>query len=131
MNEKTNFNEKNEIEELACNILIDILDIPHQPRYLSERHKQNSEYCDKFEKEFIKGLTYEQRKDYDSLISAKTLTSTTEFEYMLLCGMQIKVALDELIKNPLKFLRLYDRIGTPACELYKSRKQKMEEQDNE
>ena len=65
MNEKTNFNEKNEIEELACNILIDILDAPHRPRYLSESHKQNLEYCDKFEKEFIKGLTYEQRKDYD------------------------------------------------------------------
>ena len=131
MNEKTNFNEKNEIEELACSILIDILDIPHRPRYLSESHKQNLEYCDKFEKEFIKGLTYEQRKDYDSLTSAKTLTSTTEFNYMLLCGIQIKVALDELIKNPLKILRLDDRIGTPACELYKSSKQKMEEQDNE
>lgn len=87
---------------MACNILIYILDIPHQPRYLSERHKQNSKYCDKFEKEFIKGLNYEQRKDYDSLISAKTLTSATEFEYVLLFGMQIKVALDELIKNPLK-----------------------------
>ena len=131
MNEKFNFNEKNEIEEVACNILIDLLDIPHQPRYLSESHKQNSEYCDKFEKEFIKGLTYEQRKDYDSLMSAKTLTQAPEFDYMLLCGMQIKVALDELIKNPLKILRLYDRIGTPACELYKSSKQKMEEQDND
>ncbi len=30
--------------------------------------------------------------------------------------MQIKVVLDELIKNPLKFLGLYDRVGTPACE---------------
>lgn len=126
-----NFNEENEIEEVACNILMDILDIPNQPRYLSERHKQNSEYCDEFEKEFIKGLNYEQRKDYNSLMSAKILTSTAESEYMLLCGMQIKVALDELIKNPLKFLGLYDRVGTPACELYKSSKQKMEEQDNE
>ena len=131
MNEKFNFNEKNEIEEVACNILIDLLDIPHQPRYLSESHKQNSEYCDKFEKEFIKGLTYEQRKDYDSLMSAKTLTQAPEFDYMLLCGMQIKVALDELIKNPLKILRLYDKVGTPASRVYKSVKQKMEEQDND
>ncbi len=71
-----NFNEKSEIEEVACNILMDILDIPNPPWYLSERHKQNSEYCDGFEKEFIKGLNYEQRKDYNSLMSAKILTST-------------------------------------------------------
>ena len=44
-------------------------------------------------------------------------TSSTEFEYMLLCGMQIKVAMDELIKNPLKFLRLYEKIGVPASKL--------------
>ncbi len=124
MNKKIDFNEKNKIEELACDVLIKILDVPHRPRYLSESHKQNLEYCDKFEKEFIKSLTYEQRKDYDSLMSAKTLTQTPEFDYMLLCGMQIKVALDELIKNPLKILRLYDKVGTPASKVYKSVKQK-------
>ena len=59
------------------------------------------------------------------------LTSSTEFEYMLLCGMQIKVAMDELIKNPLKILRLYEKIGVPASKLYKSVKQKMEEQNND
>ncbi len=131
MNEKIDFNEKNKIEELTCDVLIKILDVPHHPRYLSERHKQNSEYCGKFEEEFVKGLSYEQQIDYDSLKSAKMLTSAIEFEYMLLCGMQIKVAMDELIKNPLKILRLYEKIGAPASKLYKSVKQKMEEQNND
>ena len=58
-------------------------------------------------------------------------TSSTEFEYMLLCGMQIKVAMDELIKNLLKILGLYEKIGAPASRLYKSVKQKMEEQNND
>lgn len=31
MNEKIDFNEKNKIEELACDVLIKILDVPHQP----------------------------------------------------------------------------------------------------
>ena len=75
MNEKIDFNEKNKIEELACDVLIKILDVPHHLRYLSERHKQNSEYCSKFEEEFVKGLSYEQQRDYDSLVSAKMLTS--------------------------------------------------------
>ena len=37
----------------------------------------------------------------------------------------------KLIKNPLKILRLYEKIGAPASKLYKSVKQKMEEQNND
>ena len=56
------FNKKTEIEELACKILESIINTFSQPKYLSQRHKENSEYYDEFEKEFEKGLSYEQKK---------------------------------------------------------------------
>ena len=38
------FNKKTEIEELACKILESIINTFSQPKYLSQRHKENSEY---------------------------------------------------------------------------------------
>lgn len=125
------FSEKTKVEEFACEILTGILNIPCQPPYLTQRHKENSEYYDEFQKQFEKGLTYEQIKDFDSLISIKNAVESTEYDYILLCGMQIKSAIDEILKNPLKILRLCDDNGTPACKIYKSIKQKMEEKGNE
>lgn len=131
MNKKIELNEKTELEKMACRLLMNISDIPRPPEYLTENHRQNLEYCNKFEKEFIKGLTYEQIKNYDSLMSSKNMTLTTEFDYMLLCGVQIKTALDELIKNLLKFMNLHDSSGDfLASNIYKSIKQKMQELDN-
>ena len=124
------FNQKTEVEELACEILESIINTFSQPKYLSQKHKENSEYYDEFEKAFEKGLSYEQEKDLDSLISIKNAVESTEFDYALLFGMQIKSAIDEIIKNPLKILNLCDNAGTPAREIYKSVKQLKEEKDN-
>lgn len=128
MNKK--FTQKTEVEEFACEILTGILNIPCQPPYLTQRHKENSEYYDEFQKQFEKGLTYEQTKDFDSLISIRNAVESTEYDYILLCGMQIKAAIDEILKNPLKILKLCDNDGTTAREIYKSVKQRMEEKDN-
>ena len=128
MNKK--FTQKTEVEEFACDILTGILSIPCQPPYLTQRHKENSEYYDEFQKQFEKGLTYEQTKDFDSLISIRNAVESTEYDYILLCGMQIKAAIDEILKNPLKILKLCDNDGTPARQIYKSVKQRMEEKDN-
>lgn len=124
------FDKKTEVEELACEILESIINTFRQPAYLSQRYKENSEYYDEFEKEFEKGLSYEQEKDLNSLISIKNAVESTEFDYALLFGMQIKSAIDEIIKNPLKILNLCDNDGTPAREIYKSVKQKREEKNN-
>ena len=124
------FDEKIKVENLACEVLYGIMNSCYYPPYLTEHHKQNSEYHEEFEKEFIKGLNYEQRKDYNSLISIRNAVTSTELDYRLLCGMKIRDAIDEIIKNPLKILNLYDNDGTPAREMYKSIKQKMEEKDN-
>lgn len=124
------FNKKTETEELACEILESIINTFRQPTYLSQKHKENSRYYDEFEKAFEKGLSYEQEKDLDSLISIKNAVQSTEFDYALLYGMQIKAAIDEIIKNPLKILNLCDNDGTLARDIYKSVKQKREEKDN-
>ncbi len=112
-------NSRTEIEEMACQIFRCLTEIPGYPEYLTEKQKQNLEYEEKFEKEFLKQLSYEQRKDYDSLMSIKNSVSVTDYNYALLCGMQLKVAMDEIVNNPLKILRLYDKVGIPASELYK------------
>jgi hypothetical protein len=124
------FNKKTEIEELACKILESIINTFSQPKYLSQRHKENSEYYDEFEKEFEKGLSYEQKKDLDSLISIKNAVESTQFDYTLLLGMQIKSAIEEIIKNPLKILNLYDNEGIPVRDIYKSIKQRSEGVNN-
>ena len=77
-----------------------IINTFRQPTYLSQKHKENSEYYDEFEKAFEKGLSYEQEKDLNSLIPIKNAVESTEFDYALLFGMQIKSAIDEIIKNP-------------------------------
>ena len=38
--------------------------------------------------------------------------------------MQIKSAIEEIIKNPLKVLNLYDNEGIPAKDIYKSIKRR-------
>lgn len=124
------FNKKVETEKIACDILGSVMNTFSQPAYLSQRHKENSEYYDEFQKEFEKGLSYEQEKDLDTLISIRNAVESTEFDYALLFGMQIKIAIDEILKNPLKILNLYDNGGTPTREIYKSVKQKMEEKCN-
>ena len=124
------FNKKKEIEELACKIFESIINTFSQPKYLSQRHKENSEYYDEFEKEFEKGLSYEQKKDLDSLISIKNAVESTQFDYTLLLGMQIKSAIEEIIKNPLKILNLYDNEGIPVRDIYKSIKQRSEGVNN-
>lgn len=125
------FNEKTEIEELACRILEGILKAPFEPRYLTKQHKETSNYYDEFEKEFEKQLNYEQKKDYNSLLSIKNMVLSTEFDYRILCGMQIKSALDEIIKNPLRILQLYQSEQISARNMYKSVKQKTEEHKND
>ena len=128
MNE--NLSENTKLEEIACKILRSLINISVQPQYLTKWHKENLDYFDEFEKEFEKGLNYEQRKDYDSLISIKKTVESIELDYRLIYGMQIKAAIDEILKNPLKILNLYDKDGTPTREIYKSVKQKMEEKYN-
>lgn len=118
------FSEKTNIEKLACEILTGILSIPRQSTYLTQCHKENSEYYNEFQKE----LTYEQIKDFDSLISIRNAVESTEFDYTLLYGIQIKSAIDEILENPLKILKLCDGNGIPAREIYKSIKQKRKDQ---
>lgn len=100
------FTQETEVEEFACDILTGILNIPCQPPYLTQRHKENSEYYDEFQKQFEKGLTYEQTKDFDSLISIRNAVESTEYDYILLCGMQIKAAIDEILKKSSKNFKI-------------------------
>ena len=119
--------EKLQIDELASEVLAGLLNINYQPKYLTQRHKENSEYYEKFQKEFEKGLTYEQTKDLDSLISILNSVNSTEYDYMFLRGMQTKVAIDKILKDPLKILQIYSERGTPAREIYKTVKEKKSE----
>ena len=69
--------EKLQIDELASEVLAGLLNINYQPKYLTQRHKENSKYYEEFQKEFEKGLTYEQTKDLDSLISILNSVNST------------------------------------------------------
>ncbi len=63
---------------------------------------------------------YSIMKNFYSLISIRNAVESTEYDYILLCGMQIKAAIDEILKNPLKILKLCDNDGTLARQIYKS-----------
>ena len=63
---------------------------------------------------------YSIMKNFYSLISIRNAVESTEYDYILLCGMQIKAAIDEILKNPLKILKLCDNDGTLTRQIYKS-----------
>ena len=125
------FSEKIKVENLAREVLCGIINSYYQPLYLTQYHKEAQEYYDEFVKEFEESLDKDQKKDFRTLEEINNSVSSTEHIYQLLYGMRIKVALDELINNPLKILEIYDGKAKDIRLQYKSAKQLKEEKGNE
>lgn len=124
MIEKFDFNEKIKIKNLAREFLADIFSKCYYPGYLTQAQKEDQEYYEEFQEEFLSTLTQVQKKDYDTLDSIRNAVNSTDYDYHILLGMRIKAAFDEIMNNPLEILELYDSRGKSAREMYKSVKQK-------
>lgn len=124
MIENFDFNKKTKIDNLACELLADILSKCYYPGELTQAQKEDQEYYEEFQEEFLSTLTQAQKKDYNTLDSIKNSVMSTDFDYHILTGMRIKAALDKIIEKPLEILELYDSRGKSAREMYKSVKQK-------
>ena len=125
------FREEIKVESLAHKVLCGIINSLYYPPYLTQYHKEAQEYSTEFTKEFEESLNKDQKKDFRTLEEINNSVSATENIYQLLYGMRIKVALDELINNPLKILEIYDGKAKDIRLQYKSVKQLKEEKDNE
>ena len=115
MNENFSFS----IDNLACELLSEILTVACYPRHLTQRQKESQKYYDEVQEEFIRTLTQAQKENFNSLDAIKNDIIATTFDYHVLLGMRIKVALDKLIEKPLEILELYDSKATKARDLYK------------
>lgn len=124
------FEENTKVENLASKILCGIINSYYQPSYLTQYHKEAQEYYYEFVKEFEESLSENGKKDFRTLIEINNAISSTEYVYQLLHGMRIKLAMDELINNPLKILEIYDEKSNNIREQYKSVKQLKEESDS-
>ena len=125
------FDEKIKVENLAHEVLCGIINSCYYPPYLTKYHKEAQEYSIEFTKEFEESLNKDQKKDFRTLEEINNSVSATENIYQLLYGMRIKVALDELINNPLKILEIYDGKAKDIRLQYKSAKQLKEEKGDE
>lgn len=121
------YSKKIDVYNLARNILCEIINSCYYPSYLTQYHKKAQEYYGEFTKEFEEGLNEDQKKDFRTLAEINSAVSSTESAYQLLYGMRIKLAMDELINNPLKILEIYDEKSDDIRERYKSVKQLKEE----
>ena len=80
--------------------------------YITEKQKQDSQIYDGTRSSFLKGLDSQKQDDFDFLESMTNTIASTDVDAAILLGMQLKAAIDEIIRDPIRYLNEKERDET-------------------